>query len=308
MSHGEGSLKVILGSLLANVAIAAAKGVAAAITGSGAMLAETIHSAADCTNQILLLIGARQAVRPPDPSHPLGYGRSAYFWSFLVALMIFFGGGVFSIREGVEKILHPDPIEHVIAAFVVLGISLVLEAAAALQARAAIDAKRGSVPFFAYLRATTDTDLVLLFAENAAAVLGLLVAMATLGLAVATGDPHWDGVGSAGVGLVLTTVAWFLGREIKSLLDGERADPVIEQTFREEAERTEGITGTLRVITLQQGPSQVILAAKVKVRPGFPAERLVTSINELEARVRGRRPEVKWQFVEPDDEDLRRGT
>lgn len=302
MSAG-GSLKVILGSLAANIGIAVAKGVAAAMTGSGAMLAESIHSSADCMNQILLLVGAKQAEQPPDESHPLGYGRSAYFWSFLVALMIFFGGGVLSIREGIHKIIHPDPVEHVWIGMVVLGVSLLLELAAAIQAARAINEKRGAVPFFAYLRATTDVDLVVLFAENAAAVVGLIAAMAALGLSVVTGDAHWDGIGSAVIGLLLTAVAFFLGREVKSLLEGERADPVIEATFREEAKKQGCVTEVLRVITLQQGPSQVILAAKLHIAPGVSSEDLIHALNEIEAAVKVRQPEVKWQFLEPDNVD-----
>jgi cation diffusion facilitator family transporter len=302
MSAG-GSLKVIIGSLAANLGIAAAKGVAAAMTGSGAMLAESIHSSADCMNQILLLIGAKQAEKPADETHPLGYGRSAYFWSFLVALMIFFGGGVLSIREGIHKIIHPDPVEHVWIAMAVLGVSLLLEAAAALQAASAINEKRGKVPFFTYLRATTDVDLVVLFAENAAAVVGLVAAMGALGLAVVTGDPHWDGIGSAVIGLLLTGVAFFLGREVKSLLEGERADPVIEATFREEAAKHGCVTAVLRVITLQQGPSQVILAAKLKIAPGVPSQELIAALNTIEAAVKAQKPEVKWQFLEPDNAD-----
>lgn len=303
MSAG-GSLKVIIGSLVANVGIAAAKGVAAAITGSGSMLAEAIHSGADCMNQILLLVGAKQAEQPPDESHPLGYGRSAYFWSFLVALMIFFGGGVLSIREGIHKILHPDPVEHVWVGIAVLGVSLVLEAAAAMQAAGAINKKRGEVPFFAYLRATTDVDLVVLFAENTAAVIGLVFAMAALGLAVLTGDAHWDGYGSAVIGLLLTGVAFFLGREVKSLLEGERADPTIEAAFREEAAKHDCVEKVVRVITLQQGPSQVIVAAKLDVKKGVSSEALIASFNAIEAAVKARLPEVKWQFLEPDNEDL----
>jgi cation diffusion facilitator family transporter len=302
MSAG-GSLKVIIGSLAANVGIAVAKGVAAAMTGSGAMLAESIHSAADCMNQILLLIGAKQSEKPADATHPLGYGRSAYFWSFLVALMIFFGGGVLSIREGVHKIVHPEPVDHVWVAMAVLGVSLLLEAAAALQAASGINAKRGSVPFFAYLRATTEVDLVVLFAENAAAVVGLVAAMAALGMAVLSGDPHWDGIGSTVIGLLLTAVAFFLGREVKSLLEGERADPVIEATFRDEASKHTCVTAVLRVITLQQGPSQVILAAKLKIAPGILSQDLIAALNTIEAAVKVRQPEVKWQFLEPDNAD-----
>lgn len=302
MSHG-GSLKVILGSLAANLGIAAGKGVAAYITGSGAMLAESIHSLADCTNQILLLVGAKQAEKSPDDSHPLGYGRAAYFWSFLVALMIFAGGGVVSIYEGLHKITHPDPVEHVIVGYVVLGLSFILEFAAMLQCIKALNAQRGDTPFWSFLRMTTDVDVVVLFAENTAAVIGLAFAISALALASATGDARYDGAGSVVIGLLLVLVAFFLAREVKSLLDGERADPAIEQILRAEAAADPRLGQLLRIISLQQGPSQVLVAAKIKPDPTLSAGELIDAINAFEARVRARRADVKWQFIEPDKAD-----
>ncbi len=303
MSHGEGSLKVILGSLAANLGIAAAKGFAAFVTGSGALLAESIHSLADCTNQILLLIGARQSKKAPDETHPLGYGRSAYFWSFLVALIIFVGGGVVSIYEGMHKIEHPDPVERVGVGFAVLGVSFVLEFAAMVQCIRALNASRGEIPFWAFLRRTTDVDVVLLFAENAAAVIGLTFAMAALGLAAVTGDARYDGAGSVVIGILLVLVALFLAREVKSLLEGERADPAIEQVMRAEVAADRRLGSLLRVITLQQGPSQVMVAAKIKPDVSISSGDLIEAINALEERVRAKRPDVRWQFIEPDVTD-----
>lgn len=300
---GGGSLKVIIGSLAANLGIAVAKGVAAFFTGSGAMMAEAIHSSADCMNQILLLIGAKQAEAPPTEQHPMGRGRAAYFWSFLVALMIFAGGGVVSIREGIHKAQHPDPIEHVWVGVGVLVVALILEAGATVQCARELNKHRGKVPFMRFLSQTTDVDVVVLFAENSAAVLGLLFALAAIGLAVYTGDPRWDGYGSIFVGILLTMVAFLLAREVKSLLEGERADPRIEAAFREEAATEKRFGKVLRVLTIQQGPSQVMLAAKVEALPGIGGDELTSAINELEARVKARCPDVKWQFVEPDVAD-----
>ena len=300
----SGSLRVIFGSLAANLGIALTKGVAAFFTGSGSMLGEAIHSAADCMNQVLLLIGHRQAEKPPTDAHPMGQGRAAYFWSFLVALMLFLGGGIFSIHEGMERLRTPEPLEHVWIGLVVLLLGLVMETAALVQASRALNAKRGDVPFFAYLRVTTDADLVVLFAENSADVLGLLVALAALGLAKLTGDTRWDAYGSIGIGAILTLVSWFLAREVKSLLIGERADPLIEEVFREEVAADRERLGTvLRIITIQQGPAQVMLAAKLDVPPALAAGVLVAAINELEDRVRARRADVRWQFIEPDTKD-----
>lgn len=302
MAH-DSSLKVILGSLAGNVAIAVAKVTAAVLTGSGSMLGEAIHSAADCMNQVLLLIGARQARRPPTAAHPMGYGRSAYFWSFLVALMLFFGGGVFSLREGYEKLQQPEPLAHVGVALAILVISLGIEAASLWQAARELNAQRGATGFFAYLRQTTDADLVVLFAENAGDVVGLLLALVALGLSVETGDPRWDAVGSLGIGALLTLIAGVLSREVASLLLGERADPAIEQAFREEAAADPVLGPVLRVITVQQGPAQVMIAAKLQAQGGVDAQALAHAYNRLEERVRKRCPEVRWQFLEPDITD-----
>jgi cation diffusion facilitator family transporter len=302
MAHGS-SMRVILGSLAGNLGIVVAKGLAAFFTGSGSMLGEAIHSLADCMNQVLLLVGARQAEQPPDALHPMGYGRSAYFWSFLVALMLFFGGGVFSIREGWEKVKEPEPIEHLWVGLSVLLVGLTLEAAALWQATSALNKQRGSVGFFAYLRQTTDADLVVLFAENSADVVGLLLALTALGITLLTGDARWDGIGGMLIGVLLTMVSWFLAREVKSLLEGESAHPEIENAFREES-KVEPIVGeVMRIITIQQGPGQVMLAAKLRAQKGVDAEALAEAYNRLEDRMRARCPDVKWQFLEPDTKD-----
>src|SRR5215468_5653095 len=180
----------ILKSLAVNVIIAASKGVAAFITGSGAMLAETLHSFADCGNQLLLLQGVRATRRPPDRAHPFGYGRAMYFYSFIVALLLF-GGGVFSIYEGVRKLEHPEPVEDAGVALIILVVSIALEGWSTIGNIRTMNQRRGSTAFFRYLRATKDSDLIVVFGENSAAVLGLACAMAALGLAQATGDGRW---------------------------------------------------------------------------------------------------------------------
>src|SRR3954451_22673042 len=222
----------IIQSLLVNVAIAAVKAVAAYFTKSGAMLAEALHSFSDCGNQILLLVGVRQARKPPDDKHPFGYGRAIYFWSFMVALLLFTGGGAFSVYEGIHKVMHPEPVEHVWIGVVILAISLVLEGGACLSNIRELNKRRGKKPFVQYLKDTTDSDLVVVFGENSAAVLGLAFAIAALGLASATGDGRWDGIGSAAIGLVLVGVAVFLAVEVSSLLLGEAADPEIAGVAR----------------------------------------------------------------------------
>jgi cation diffusion facilitator family transporter len=290
----------VVQSLLVNVAIALAKGVAAFFTGSGALLAEAIHSFADCTNQVLLLVGLRQARRPPDPAHPLGYGRNIYFWSFIVALLLFSGGGVFSIYEGIHKLHEPEPVERVWLGFVILGFSLLLEGGSALSNVKELRARAAGVPFFKYLRLTKDSDLVVVFGENAAASLGLLLAMGALGAAAATGDSRWDAVGSLAVGVVLVGVALFLGIEIKELLVGESADPGVDAAVHAAAAAQPLFGRVLHLLTLQQAPGEVIVLVKVAFQDGTSAAALSRAIDEFEVALRARRPDVRWCFVEPD--------
>jgi cation diffusion facilitator family transporter len=300
MSAGE-STGEILKSLAVNVIIAASKGVAAAITGSGAMLAETLHSFADCGNQLLLLQGVRATRRPADREHPFGYGRAMYFYSFIVALLLFFGGGVFSIYEGVHKIHTPEPVGEITVALVILAISIVLEGWSTLGNIRALNKRRGAIGFFRYLRETKDSDLIVVFGENSAAVLGLLFAMAALGLAKLTGDGRWDAVGSLAIGGVLVGVATFLAREVKSLLVGEAADPKLLKSFEELADLDPNVERVLNVLTLQQGPGEIVVAAKLKFRSGLDTEALVDAINSFERALKARVPEVRWSFIEPDN-------
>lgn len=298
-----GDTKEIFKSLAVNVSIAITKGIAAAFTGSGAMLAESIHSSADCVNQVLLLIGVTRAKRPPDEKYPLGYGRSVYFWSFIVALLLFSGGGVFSVYEGVHKLQHPEVVENVGWAFGILGFSLLLEGWATWGNLVEMNKRRGTAGLFRYLRDTKDSDLVVLFGENSAAVLGLLLALGSLGMAVATNDPRWDAIGSLLIGLVLIAVAVFLGREVMSLLLGERADPQIELVVQEVAKTQPAIKRLLRVLTVQQGPGEVMVACKVHLVDGLDTKGVVEAIDAFEKAIHERVDDIRWLFVEPDDDD-----
>jgi cation diffusion facilitator family transporter len=291
----------IIQSLLANTVIAASKGVAAVITGSGALLAETIHSSADCGNQLLLLLGVKQARKPADPEHPLGYGRALYFWSFMVAMLLFTGGGMFSIYEGIHKIRHPEEVGNILVGVIVLVIALALEGWATVGNIVELNKRRAKVGFFRFLRETKDSDLVVVFGENAAAVLGLALALAALAIAKSTGDGRWDGGGSLSVGVVLVGVAIFLAIEIKSLLVGERADPTIEQQVREMAEADPYVQEILQLLTVQQGPGEIMVAMKVRFTSGLTSGGEVEGvINAFEDRLRAARPEARWCFIEPD--------
>ncbi|MFO0651467.1 MAG: cation diffusion facilitator family transporter [Polyangiales bacterium] len=300
MAEGH-STKVVLTSLGANLAIALAKTGAAVFTHSGSMLAEAIHTFADSLNQILLLVGIKQSASGPSDRHPLGTGRASYFWSFIVALMLFFGGGVFSIGEGIEKIIEPEPVHHVGVGIAILGFSLVLESLSLRQCVQELNKKRGTMGLLEYLDVTKDAELVVCTGENFAAVVGLGFALLAMTLAYYV-NPRFDGAGSVAVGVVLVAVAGGLARKVKSLLLGERADPEVDAVVHEAAKGDERILEVLRMITVQQGPGEVMIAVKLRIDPSITSAKVVELINAFEQRVRAKLPDVKWQFVEPDIE------
>ncbi len=296
-SHGTGH---IIQSLIVNLLIAGCKSVAAVMTHSGSMLAEAIHSFADCANQGLLYLGVKQGQRPPDAKHPLGYGRVVYFWSFIVALLLFSVGGMFSIYEGIHKFHEPEPVHHIMWGVGILLFSIVLEGYAAYSNVIEINKRRGTKGFFQYMKDTTDSDLIIIFGENAAAVLGLILALVFMLAAYYTGDGRYDAVGSLLIGLVLVGVAIFLSMEVKSLLIGESADPIITQTAQQIAIDHPHIKELINCITLQQGPGEVLACVKIKCEPHLTALNVSTLINEFEAALRAKCPDVKWIYVEPD--------
>lgn len=301
MSHG-GSKKVVILALLANGGIAAAKFVAAVFTGSGAMMAEAIHSSADCGNQGLLLLGAARAKRPADEKFPLGYGREAYFWGLMVAVLLFTMGGAFSLYEGVHKLIDPHELEHVPYAIGVLLFSLVLETVSLRAAWAEVKKAKGSRPFLEWARTTGDVDLLVVTFEDLAAEAGLALALTSVALAHFTGNTSFDAAGSIGVGIVLLAVAVFVGMQIKRLIVGYAADEAIRQRIRD-VWRERGFD-VLRLIAVWSGPGKVILAMKVRPPEGEKdAIRLVERMNEAERAVRSAVPEVAFSFVEPDVTD-----
>ena len=294
-----GDTKHIYQSLVANGLIAIGKGTAAFFTGSGALLAETLHSASDCGNQLLLLLGVKRAQKPADARHPLGYGRSLYFWSFMVALLLFAGGGVFSIYEGIHKLGEEShDVENVWWGIGILVFSLLIEGWATGSNIRELNRRRGSKPFFRYLRETKDSDLVVVFGENGAATLGLAIALASLLIAWATHDTMWDAVGTICIGLVLIAVAIFLAVEVKGLLVGESADTEIGVTAQKLVAETEHVREVRKLITVQQGPGEVVLAMKLAVDPEISAEKVSALVNGFEAKLRAAHPAVKWSFIE----------
>ncbi|HSK00706.1 MAG TPA: cation diffusion facilitator family transporter [Kofleriaceae bacterium] len=290
-------------ALAANFMIAVAKGVGAVITGSGAMLAETLHSLSDCVNQVLLLVGIKQAARPPSEKYPLGEGRNLYFWSFMVAMLLFLGGGAYSIYEGIHKLQHPEPLSSPMIAIGILGFGLAIEGWAMSGAVKAINERRGSRPLLQYLRETKDSDLVVVFGEDLAACIGLALALIAIGIAAVTGDPRFDAIGTLCIGTVLVGVAIFLAVEVKSLLLGEAADPALLAVIQKCVAEDPRIVKVLRTLTVQQGPGEILVAMKLQFAPDLTSAVLVEAINKFEQRLQERAPEVRWSFIEPDNAD-----
>src|SRR5690606_27323911 len=233
MAGNGDSTRAIFFALGANLAIAVAKGVAAFITGSGAMLAETVHSFADCGNQLLLLLGLRQSKRPVSPEYPLGYGRAIYFWSFLVAVMLFSVGGMFSVYEGVHKLRHPEPMQQWWWAVGVLVFAIVAEAISMRACLQEVNKARGSRSLWQWFRESGQAELVVVFGEDLAALLGLVLALVAVVLAVVTGNPLWDAVGTIGIGVLLIVIAVLVAIEVKAMLIGQSVDPFLQKQIGE---------------------------------------------------------------------------
>ncbi len=301
-SAQESTARAILYAFLANFGIAIAKTWAAVITGSGSMLAEAIHSYADTGNQVLLYLGLKQSQRPADDEHPLGYGKLSYFWSFVVAVLLFSMGGLFSIYEGVHKLQHPEPLSQVWIAIVVLILAIVLEGSSLFGALREIRKVRGERPFRAWLKHTRNSELVVVLGEDIGAQLGLILALGFLTLAEITGDPVYDAMGSICIGVILIVISVFVASRIRSLLVGRSADPNIQAVIDEVIEEQEAIEFCFNTITMQFGPD-TMLAAKIKMSSGLTIDQAVASINALERELKARVPNLKWCFIEPDIAD-----
>ena len=300
-SHGS-TTRAILYAFLANSGIALAKTWAAWITGSGSMLAEAIHSYADAGNQVLLFLGLRQSTRPPDAEHPLGYGKLSYFWSFIVAVMLFSMGGLFSIYEGFHKLQHPVPLTQVWIAQLVLVFAIVLEGLSLLACVREIGNVRGSRSFRDWLKHTRNSELVVVLGEDIAALLGLVIALCFLSLVSLTGNTTYDALGSISIGIVLLVVSVFVALRVSSLLVGRSADPLIQEAIHRVIGQEPDIEKVFNTITMQFGPD-TMLAAKIKLRSGMDIDAAVQSINALERRLKEEIPNLAWCFIEPDITD-----
>jgi cation diffusion facilitator family transporter len=299
---GQGnSTRAIFFALGANLAITLAKGVAAALSGSGAMLAETVHSLADCGNQGLLLLGMKQAARPPSPDYPLGYGKAIYFWSFLVAVMLFTVGGMFSLYEGVHKLLHPEQLSQWWWAVGVLVFSIAAESVSMRACLTEVNKARGARSLAQWFRQSRQAELLVIFGEDLAALLGLVFALIAVLLTVATGNPFWDAIGTIAIGALLIVVAVFIAIEVKAMLIGQSMDPLAVQEMRAFLEARPEIRRVLNLKTLQLG-NDAMVAVKAHMHADSTAS-LVSSINAVEAAFRQRYPQVRWSFFEPDEAD-----
>lgn len=302
MSHANGSIKAIMYALGANGGIAVAKGAAAWHTGSGAMLAEAIHSFADCANQLLLLVGLRRAKRPVSDEHPLGYGKAIYFWSFIVALMLFSMGGIFSIYEGVHKMLHPEMPTSPWVAVAVLVVSILLELGSLKGALNEVNKVKGKRSLARWFKVSRQSELIVVVGEDIAALLGLLLALAAVLLTMITANPFFDALGTMAIGVVLVLVAVTVGIEVKSLLIGESADPETVSAMREFLSGRPEVAEVYSLITLQLG-TELMVAVKGRMQQQGTAGELVEDINCVEAALRTAFPQVRWIFFEPDVKD-----
>ncbi len=303
MSAGGASAeKAILFAFLANLGIAIAKSVAAFVTGSSSMLAEAIHSLADTANQVLLHLGLRRSRRPPDAEHPLGYGKVSYFWSFIVALLLFSVGGLFSLWEGYHKLGAGGRLEAPWVGVGVLAVALVLEGGSLWGCLREIRKLRGELGLRAWLRESRAAELVVVLGEDIGALLGLLIALACLGAAMWTGDVRFDAAGSMAIGGVLIVIALFIAVHIKSLLIGRSAHPAVQRSIHRLIGADPGVRRIFNVITIQVGP-QVMVAAKVALDPALGIEAACERLNVIEAGLKAELPEVGWVFLEPDVTD-----
>ncbi|MEQ1497319.1 MAG: cation diffusion facilitator family transporter [Novosphingobium sp.] len=296
---GHGGTRVIITALAANVGIAIAKFVAAGITGSSAMITEGVHSLVDSTNHVLLLYGSRRSHKGADGLHPLGYGRELYFWSFVVAVLVFALGAGVSLYEGILHLLHPEPSSEVGIAFIVLGVAAALESWSTWEALRAFNATRGDKSMIRALKDTKDAPTLVVLLENAGALAGLLVAALGIALAQWTGNPIWDGVASVMIGLILAAIAIVLIVEAKGLLIGESADPALVEAIRACAASHAGVRKVHEVLTVHQAPEMVVSVISADFEDSITARDVEQTVRDIEAAVARQFPVVTRVYVRP---------
>jgi cation diffusion facilitator family transporter len=299
MSAKPDSIRSILYAFFANLSIAIAKGAAAFWTGSGAMLAESIHSVADAGNQLLLLFGMRQSRRPADADYPLGYGKSIYFWSFLVAVILFSLGGMFSIYEGVHKYNHPEALNQPMIAIGVLIFAIVAESISLWGCMQAVNKERRGRSLSKWFRESRSSELIVVFGEDIAALLGLVVALIAVVAAAVTHNPVYDAAGTILIGVLLIVIAILIAVEIKALLIGQGVEAMVEEEMRDFLLQRQEINELYNLITLQMGHS-VVVSIKANMQATGTEDELIRTINRVERDFREAFPAVEWLFFEPD--------
>ncbi|TXK18607.1 cation diffusion facilitator family transporter [Homoserinibacter sp. GY 40078] len=296
----SGGTKAIIAAFLANLGIAVTKFIAWAFSGSSSMLAEGVHSVADSGNQLLLLLGGRQARKQADAEHPFGYGRERYVYAFVVSIILFSVGGVFSLYEGIEKLTHPHPLENAWLPILVLAIAIVLESLSLRTAVRESNHTRGTQSWIQFVRRAKQPELPVVLLEDVAALTGLVFALAGVGLTIATGDNLWDGIGTIAIGVLLIIVAIILGVETKSLLVGEGATPSDTQKILAAFNGHPQVEAVIHMKTLYLGPDELLVAAKIAVPKATRAVEVAAAIDAIEADVRAAVPAARVIYLEPD--------
>lgn len=296
----EGGTKAIVAALAANTGIAITKFIAWGMTGSTSMLSEAIHSVADSGNQLLLLIGGRRSKRVADEEHQFGYGRTRYVYAFVVSIILFLLGGLFSLYEGWHKVHAPEELTDPTIAFVVLGIAIVLETFSFRTAIIEANRTRGSRSLFRFVRDARQPELPVVLLEDAGALVGLLFALFGVTMATITGDGRWDGIGALAIGALLLVIATFLAIEMSSMLVGESAVPEQTDAIRKALEAQTMVRRVIHLRTLHVGPEQILVAAKIATDPTQNAGDLAVAIDEAEVSIRAAVPEAIYIFIEPD--------
>jgi cation diffusion facilitator family transporter len=296
----SGTKTVIYAALIGNSLISVTKFAASTITGSAAMMAEGIHSLVDTGNQALLLHGMKQAKRPPDADFPFGHGKEIYFWCFVVAILVFALGSGVSIYEGVHRLLHPQPITRPMVNFAVLGFALIFEGAAWWFALKEFQRSKGGRSYMEAVRHGKDPTVFVVLFEDSAALLGLLVAAAGLGMGQLTGNPMYDGLASVVIGIILAGTALWLARETKGLLIGESAEPEIIASIEKLADQIPSVETVNEALTLHMGPDYVLLNLSLDFADGVSAGQVENDIEVLDRKIRAAHPVVKRIFIEAE--------
>ena len=298
----EGSMRAIIAALLANIGIAITKFIAAAFSGSASMFAEGIHSLADSGNQILLIIGGKRSRRAATAAHPFGYGRSRYIYAFMVSIVLFSIGGMFSIIEGLNKLQHPHELEMVWLPMVVLGAAIIMESLSFRTAIKESNHVRGNKSWIEFIRHAKSPELPVILLEDFAALIGLVLAFGGVGLTVITENPIWDAIGTLAIGALLVLVAVVLGLETSSLLVGEGATAEDTGKIRKALASTAGVQSIIHMKTLYLGPDELMVGAKIAVSATANGQLIAQVIDEAEANMRAAVPAARVIYLEPDIE------